>query len=140
MPELKTYDIFISHAWKYGDDYDSLVNLLGKKSLFKFRNYSAPEHKPLELTNNYVTKAEIKSALDRKIRPANIILIISGMYYNNREWMQYELESAVKLNKPIVAIKPRGNILMPTEIQQSADVLVNWNTDSIVDAIRQYSL
>ena len=25
MPSLKTYDLFISHAWLYGDDYDNLI-------------------------------------------------------------------------------------------------------------------
>ena len=52
MPSLKTYDLFISHAWLYGDDYDNLINLLDKASYFYYRNYSAPKEKPLAISNN----------------------------------------------------------------------------------------
>lgn len=54
--------------------------------------------------------------------------------------MQFELDYAKQKNKPIVAIKPRGNVIMPTEITDVADEVVNWNTDSIVTAIRNNSL
>lgn len=42
MPELKTYDLFISHAWKYGDEYCNLIYLLDKAPCFSYRNYSPP--------------------------------------------------------------------------------------------------
>lgn len=142
MPELKTYDLFISHAWKYGDEYDRLVNLLDKAPNFKYRNYSAPKDKPLGNLDGSPadTSKEIKDAIHRKIDPVNCVVVISGMYYNNREWMRFELDYALKKNKPIVAVKPYGNSKIPTEIQNIADVIVNWNTDSIVSAIREYSI
>ena len=46
MPTLKTYDVFISHAWKYSDDYDRIVEFLNKAPNFKWRNYSVPRHDP----------------------------------------------------------------------------------------------
>ena len=39
MPELKTYDVFISHAWTYNSDYYRLVEMLDKAPNFKWRNY-----------------------------------------------------------------------------------------------------
>lgn len=30
MPYLKTYNLFISHAWAYGESYHRLVNLLNQ--------------------------------------------------------------------------------------------------------------
>ena len=47
MPELKTYDLFISHAWKYNEDYYRLVDMLNNAPNFKWRNYSVPEHDPV---------------------------------------------------------------------------------------------
>ena len=35
MPPLKTYDLFISHAWKYDDDYYRLVKLLENAIYFR---------------------------------------------------------------------------------------------------------
>ena len=34
MPELKTYDLFLSHAWRYNDDYYRLEKMLKEAPLF----------------------------------------------------------------------------------------------------------
>ena len=60
--------------------------------------------------------------------------------FHYHEWIQFEVDYAKQKNKPIVAIKPRGNVIMPKEITDVADEVVNWNTDSIVTAIRNNSL
>ena len=142
MPTLKTYDLFISHAWKYGDDYNRLVDLLDKAPYFTYRNYSAPKDKPLQNldSSDVTTKNQIKAAIDRKITPVNCVLVISGMYIPYREWMQYEINTAKDKKKPIVAIKPWGNEKVPVAVSSVADEVVNWNTESIVSAIRKHSL
>lgn len=142
MPSLRPYHIFISHAWKYGDNYDRLVALLDQAPYFSYLNYSAPIDHPLKNldSTDVGTVLEIKSAIDRKIRASSCVLVISGMYYNNRRWMQYELESASQMGKPIIAVKPYGNSVVPLEVQRYADCSVNWSTDSIVSAIRRYSI
>lgn len=100
MPNLKTYNLFISHAWKYGDDYSRVVNLLNYAPYFYYRNYSAPQEKPLLIAGNDVhNAAEIRSAIIQKIKPVHCVLIISGMYYNNRQWMQFEIDTAKKSQK-----------------------------------------
>ncbi|MBS6685220.1 TIR domain-containing protein [Thomasclavelia spiroformis] len=137
MPTLKTYDIFISHAWLYGDDYLRLVNLLDNAFYFKYRNYSAPEDKPLPLSSPYASDKEIRDAIDRKILPVNCVLILGGMYAK-RKWMQYEFQAAQRMHKPIIVIAPRGQERIPVELQSYP--LIRWNTDSIVQAIRYYSL
>ena len=142
MPTLRPYHIFISHAWKYGENYYQLEHMLNSASNFTYYNYSAPEDKPLHNldSTDVETVRQIKSAIDRKISACSCILIISGMYYNHRRWMQYEIETAQRMNKPIIAIKPRGAQIMPQEIMQVADKIVNWYTDSIVAAIREFSI
>ena len=56
MPELKMYDLFLSHAWRYNDDYYKLEKMLKEASLFKWRNYSVPKHDPLIDPNSYAGK------------------------------------------------------------------------------------
>lgn len=53
--------------------------------------------------------------------------------------MQYEIDLARIMNKPIIAISPRGNTLMPQAVSSVSRTIVNWNTSSIVSAIRKYS-
>ena len=142
MPSLKTYDLFISHGWKYGDDYNRLVNLLENAPNFNFRNYSAPQHNPLKnLDGSTVTnKSQITDAIDRKIKPVNAVLIISGMYYNHSDWMSVELLKALRYNKPIIALLPYHHQNIPFAIRSTAVDVVAWNTDSIINAIRKYSI
>jgi hypothetical protein len=136
---MRTHRIFISHAWQYGDAYDRLVVLLNKARYFSYINYSAPEDRPLDLPST-VTKAKIEKALDNKIKPVHIVLVISGMYYNHRDWIQYEVDTAAEYGKPIIAVEPWGSERFPSQLEPYVLERVKWNTDSIVDAVRRHSL
>lgn len=136
MPSLKTYDLFISHAWTYNDEYYRLIGLMNAASNFKYRNYSVPEHDPLGTR----TGQQLWQALERQIRPVNCVLVLAGMYANHRDWMKAEIEIAQNFSKPIVGIKPRGQQRTPVEVQNDAKTMVGWTTASIVQAIRAYSI
>lgn len=138
MPALKTYDLFLSHMWRKTDnsEYYRLESLLKEANNFAWRNYSVPEHDPLGTK----TDKELKEALDRQIRPVNCFLIVSGMYVNHRKWIQEELEIAKSYGKPIVGVIPWGQERTPVEVQNAAKEMVGWNTDSIVAAVRKWSL
>lgn len=139
MPQLKDYRLFISHAWKYGDDYKKLIDLLENASNFSYWNYSAPKEKPLFPEGTPLNNKKIATAITNKINPSQITIVISGMYVQYKDWIKYEIDESVRLGKPILAIKPRGNQLMPSYVSDVADEVVNWNTDSIVSAIRRLS-
>ena len=136
MPRLKTYDLFICHAWRYDDDYHRLVTLLEAAPLFKWRNHSVPQHDPLDAR----TARRLRVSLDRQIRPASVVLVISGMYVNYRDWIQYEMEVAEHYHKPVIGIRPRGSKRVPVAVRQAAATMVGWNTRSIVRAIRKYAI
>lgn len=140
MPSLSNYHIFISHAWKYGSEYDNLISLLDNATYFTYSNYSAPKDKPLQNLNvtDVTTKSQIKAAIDRKIAPCGCVLVISGMYLAYRDWMQYEIDAAKRMGKPIIAVSPRGGQVMPSAVSSVATQIVGWNTNSIVTAIRTH--
>lgn len=106
MPELKTYDLFISHVWRRTEnsEYYRLVYLLKDAPYFSWRNYSVPEHDPLGTR----TDSELRAALDRQIRPVNCFIIVAGMYVNFRKWIQEEFEIAQRYDKPIYWNKTFG--------------------------------
>jgi len=108
MPELKTYDLFISHAWRYNGDYYRLEKLLKEAPLFKWRNYSVPEHDPLVDPNTTVGKVKLTDLLKNQIRPVNCIIILGGMYAHYSDWILKEIELANSYNKPIIAVYPWG--------------------------------
>lgn len=136
MPQLYDYRLFISHAWKYGNDYDDLITLLDNAKNFSYYNYSAPKEKPLFPAGTPKTNSEIRNLISNKIRPAQITVIISGMYGAYSDWMQYEIDESVRMGKPIIGVYPWGQINAPSYVSLNADKMVRWNTDSIVNAIR----
>lgn len=140
MPSLKTYDLFISHAWRYNKSYYDLVELLKNANYFSWRNYSVPEHDPVIDPDTPAGKKKLTEALKAQIKPVNCVLIISGMYAAYSEWIQTEIDLALSYPKPIIAVRPWGQERVPTAVQNAAKTTVGWNTDSIVKAIREYSL
>lgn len=138
MPKLKTYDLFLSHVWRRveNSEYYRLEMFLFEAPYFYWRNYSVPEHDPLETK----TDGELRQALDRQIAPINCFLVVSGMYVNHRRWIQEEIAIAISYGKPIIGVAPWGQERMPIEVQNVAKEMVGWQTSSIVAAVRRWSL
>jgi len=140
VSNLKTYNIFISHAWKYSDDYNRLVKLLDESLWFLWRNYSDPSHDPIIDPNTNLGKEKLKKELDEQIRPVNCVIVISGMYVAYRYWIQTEIDIAISYGKPIIGVKPWGQQRIPKEVQDVAVEMVGWNAESIISAIRRHSI
>ena len=132
MPLLHKYRLFISHAWKYNAEYDRLIDYLADAENFDYANYSVPEHDPVD--------GNIEEALRKQIRPVEVVLILAGMYVSHSDWIQFEIDFADILGKPIIGIKPWGSERIPQAVQDKAQEIVGWNTSSIVSAIRRYAI
>lgn len=140
MPQLKTYRIFISHAWKYNDAYYRVVDLLNAANNFSWANHSDPEHDPLVDPSTPVGKRTMTTRLRNQIQGTHCVLIISGMYATYRDWIQTEIKLAAAFEKPIIGLIPRGQERTPTLVQNVAKEMVGWSTTSIVAAIRKHAL
>ena len=137
MPPLKTYRVFISHAWEYNKDYYRLVEMLDDAPNFKWQNYSVPEHDPVE---NPRSKKQLQEALRNQIRPVHIVIILAGMYAAYSDWIDFEIGFAEELEKPMIGVYPWGQERAPKRVQEAVEEMVRWNTDSIVKAIRKWAL
>ena len=140
MPSLKTYDIFISHAWFYSKGYNRAVELLNGAANFTWRNYSVPKHDPVIDPNTEVGQRKLTKELDEQVRPVNCVLVMAGMYASHKFWIQKEIDLAQSYSKPIIGLVPWGQERTPVSVQNAAVAMVRWNTSAIVDAIRQHSI
>lgn len=68
------------------------------------------------------------------------VIILSGMYVAYSEWIDYEIDTAIELGKPIIGVRPRGQEKTPSKVSNNADVMVGWNSNSVVQAVRDYAL
>lgn len=135
---MKTYNIFISHAWKYTEHYNKVVQWLNEaqsEGKFNWKNYSVPEHDPLIDPNTSSGKTKLQNALEAQIKPTSIVIILAGMYATHSDWIDFEIDTAVSYDKYIIGVKPWGQERIPKKVSDNANIMVGWNKSSVVDAV-----
>ena len=137
---LRSYRLFISHAWTHNDAYYRLTSLLDQAPYFLYHNYSVPEHDPLVPPGSPIADAILMSRLERQIAPVQCVVVLSGMYAAHRYWIDQEIRIAKRYRKPIIGLCPWGQERTPVLVQEAADEMVSWSTSSIVAAIRRHSI
>jgi hypothetical protein len=132
----KIYTIFISHSWDNEKHHINLKKLLNNRGYFNIEFEEATKDEPINSNN----AKYIKQVLTKKIKNSNIILGLAGIYASHSEWMKWELIKAENLGIPIIGVIPRGQERISTVVSSRSEKNVNWNTESIVYAIRQHSI
>ena len=134
---MRTFNLFISHSWTCSDQYGKLVALLENRGNFRFRNYSVPIDDPIHTRG---TTTELRRAIRQQMAPCSVVLILAGVYATYSRWIDEEIDLATRgfnIPRPIVAIRPRESQRTSAAVTQAADRIVGWDTDSVVNAIRE---
>lgn len=131
---VKTRMLFISHAWSYEEHYNKVVEWFNDAAYFSWKNSSVPSSVALP---DKTTKG-LKEGLTRQINPAQGVIILAGMYAAHSDWIDYEIQEAVRLNKIIIGVRPWGAAKIPIIVQNAATEMVNWNSASIIQAVRDH--
>ncbi len=133
---MKTHHLFISHSWKYSDQYDNLVNLLDQASYFEYQNRSIPKDDPVHSSSD----RELSEAIHNHMKSCGIVLVLAGVYASCSKWIDKEIKiakSSFSSPKPILAIQPWDSERTSQMVKDNADKIVGWNTNSIVSAIKE---
>ena len=134
---IKTYNLFISHSWTYSNAYNNLTSMLDEAKYFDYKNYSVPKDDPIHNASN---SKELYEAIKNQVKYAHVVIILAGVYSSYSKWIDKESEIAQNMGKPILAVEPWGSEKTSSKVKNAADRIVKWNTDSIVNAIRELSL
>ena len=138
MPSSPAYDLYVSHAWKFGEFYDRLHDLLHESPDFQYTNHSTVQDKPSANANTDAGEQAIIAAIEAKLAASKGMIILSGMYVANNYWMKKELDLAIKHKKPIIGIIPWGQGRIPVDVQKNAIEMVGWSAPTITEAIRRH--
>ncbi len=134
---MKTHNLFISHSWNCSNQYDGLVALLDEKLYFDYKNYSVPKNDPIHDANS---DKELKQAIKQQMAPCGVVLILAGVYASCSKWIDIGInlaQSGFQFPKPIIAIEYWGSERTSVKVKNSADRIVKWQVNSVVDAIRE---
>lgn len=130
----KTYYLFISHAWDHSDHYEKIKQWLIEDEI-KWQDYSVLVTNPIDV----IKKKELKEKLTSKIKLSSAIIVVSAMYVAYSEWIDYEIDEAIRMNKVIIGVKPWRQVKVPVKIQNCTTIIVGWNKASVVKAIKDYA-
>lgn len=125
--------VFASHAFQEHDDYFRLFEYLESTTNFFYSNSAIPNKVPEE-----ATEEALKGELRKQIEPAEVVIILAGLYDEFHEWIDFTLLVAKSFDKSVIAIEHFGSTEeIAPEIAEIADEVVAWNERSMVDAIRR---
>ncbi len=65
---------------------------------------------------------------------------MAGVYSSYSKWIQKEIEIAKSYGKPIIAVEPWASEKTSQVVKDNADIIVKWQSKSVVDAIKTYSV
>lgn len=124
--------LFVAHLFEANDDYDRVFEYLESSHNFYYRNCSSPG----ALQSG--AKEEMKEELRKQIGLAEAVIIPSSLYAAQHEWIDFMLNCAKGLDKPVIVLESFGvKQKMPVQLEALADEIVEWNERSIADAIRR---
>jgi hypothetical protein len=125
--------VFVTHVFTDHPDYHRVFEYLESSTNFFYKNCSDPTAVPVA-----AGKESKKEALLAQIRAAEVVLVVSSMYSEARDWITFQMDAAQAASVPIVALEPFGSKgSIAAEVQARAAEVAPWNERVIVDALRK---
>ena len=117
----KIYNLIISNGIDENKEYPQFTEKLFSKVDFLWKE---------SISGDFSRAGErFYSKVDR-------IILLSGLYNNNKELFESILEAAEKYEIPIVLVRPLGLEEVPEILEEKAATIVGWNANCIIDAIK----
>lgn len=132
MSEKNPIRVFVTHMFSEHPDYARVFDYLESVSNFFYVNCSNIEDMPPS-----GGKEAIRAVLREQIRAAEALVLITSMYQENRDLIDFEINAAKAAELPIVGLEPFGGGKVPDAVAGFCDEIVGWNDRLIVDAIRR---
>lgn len=132
-------NVFVSHHHKDDASVDALSKMVAGQN-YQFRNSSIRVNPDNEkrLAQNKVKDETIRRLLRMKMRWASQVIVVIGKQTHTRPWVNWEIEAAHKLGKPIIGVYENGlknQVEIPENLKRYATSIVGWRADSVIGAL-----
>jgi hypothetical protein len=135
----KIYDIFISHSWRYHEDWMLLSKLFDAEKKIRWRNFSVPWYDPALDPNTELGARSIRNWLEGQIRPVFGFVLLDSVYgvKSARKWLDLEVELARAHAKPVIVLPAHGHATTSDEAKALADEAGQWDVASLLEAFER---
>ena len=80
MRNSKNYDLFVTHAWRFHEDWTKFTEFMDQIPGILWRNFSLPWHDPAISPNTEAGGRFIRSSLESQIIPVHVVVLLAGVY------------------------------------------------------------
>ena len=115
----KVYSLLITKGTDRENQYEFYKERIDSQKDFKYIEYNSEDD-------------EINDELFSKI---DIIVLLYGLYHDNRDLCDFLIEKSNELDIPLLLVRSFGIELVLKQLEEKADAVVGWNGHCIVDAI-----
>ncbi|WP_458454483.1 nuclease [Methanobrevibacter sp.] len=117
----KIYNLIITSGTDLKNEYGQFTEKLYSKVDFLWKE---------SMSGSYATAGEqFYQKVDR-------IILLAGLYNDNKELFEVLLDAAEKYSIPIVLVRPMGLEEVPEILEEKAATIVGWNANCIIDSIK----
>ncbi len=117
----KIYNLIISNGTDMNGEYRQFIEKLFSKVEFLWKESISGDYS--------LASEEFYKKVDR-------IILLAGLYKNNKETFEALLDAGEKYDIPIVLVRPYGLEEVPEILEEKAATIVGWNANCIVDSIK----
>lgn len=126
--------IFVSYYYEKDRAIKRLLKAWSKNDKFdiEFEDMSA------DVSLATKTDDELKRELTARINKSDIVLVLIGSHTHSRKWVDYEVGEAVRLAKPIVAVKQNRSNTSPKKLKGAgADWVYGFRAKKVSKALKE---
>lgn len=117
----KIYNLIITNGFDKNNEYGQFTEKLYSKVDFRWKE---------SISGSYATAGEnFYNKVDR-------IIMLAGLYNDNKELFHDLLDASEKYDIPIVLVRPYGLEEVPEILEERAATIVGWNANCILDSIK----
>jgi hypothetical protein len=129
-----TYDLFLTHAWHYTDEWQGLVALLDAYLPGKWRNWSLPWHDTSIDRFSEEGRVQLEKLLrGHIIQTSGVIVLPETMERaEGRLWLNKQLALATQYKKPIVGVLPQSGGDFPKQLAVHVEAIVPRDAPLII--------
>lgn len=135
--EEEIKNVFVSHFHEDEENIKKLKDLLSDDYCIK--NYSVTTDKYNEAKDDdYIKYGYLKPLINQ----SSVLICLIGPETHDSKWVDWEIREAEKLGKKIIGVYIQGakDSDIPPALNELADSIVGWNTDSIGRALNGESI
>lgn len=129
-----TYDLFLTHGWRYTDEWQGLVALLDDYLPGKWRNWSLPWYDTSIDRFSEEGRAQLEKLLRGHIAQASGVVLLPETLdrAEDRMWLDKQLALAERFTKPVIGVLPQNGGQFPEVLAVHVSAIVPRDPTQII--------